>query len=1141
MEAKNLQSILDQAVKEEKEYNWIAAANLYENALNLIVSDDDINKKGEIYKRLGYSSSRSANQAESAMQYKEFINHAKDAYEKAAKYFLETGNKAQELECRAEACYNTALITETNEKTRVQCKNAINYFQKANDTYSSIGEKCSVARVLARAASTSWLLVTNCTQRDELLTIKASGITICQEAFSISMEAGNLEAIGESIVVLGFIKYAFEFLIGPFSLDGTTKYETQKIISMVEEAIIATKGCQNDEILARVNFICATGYYHYSVRFIEDYRRQEEYFNKAMDFFMHAIEQARNVKDKLLLVRILFWLYYFVVLVGKYNVIKERVVNDVNEMENFAKIFEFSNTLGYFYSYSVPATYYGTFARRSFLNLERRKLFAKKAIEYFKDKLLDHTHFPPFLTQVYQFQTFAYSQLILFDSVKENRYKNSEEMLKYAKKAKNMGEEYEGGLIRSSGYSALYRAYKTLADVSEDKKEKIEMLSAAISEAEKNLNFIVESRRFIITYRIRLGLLYEELSILTGSNDVMNKARDLFVNLINETEEWGFIYHTASIYEYLARIEDRLGNYSISAQYYEKSKKAHESSLENVGYKPLKQKMDERKEYVSAWGLIESAKLAHKMEDHSNAKIQYELASQKLEQLRSFKYETKYYLAWSILEEADLLSKQEQQERAIKMYEESMNMFTNAKKDLNSKLKNSTEKISIDRISNLIKIADLRIRYCFGRVNLEEGRMLAKRGENLIAAEKFSQAASEFASVCESFKNEKEKSELEAVFYLCKAWESMEMAENYQDSRRYANSANLFKKAGELYTESKLKLLASGNSNICLALEFGCNFDQTIDQSLRAQLYPKIKLMLRNATESYRKGGFDKAADWAFATSSYFDAAWNIIQADIETDLQKKTQLLDLGSKLLKSTAELFAKAGYASKEKEILMHVEMVKKEARIIISALNTISEPDIARSTTGIIAPACPLETSVSPSLGDIRQISEDIEKSKGEIISSAKKYQLINKDILLEHPELQKNQFKVGIAQIGISKSGDIMTELFEVKKNGLLGIKSENINDIKLKVKDLIKQAEDIGINLLIFPEMTIDLNYKDVLDEILELSKTFGIYIVPGSYHDEKTEKNISIMISPNGIIWSQEKHIPAIIHFGKEKFKEAI
>jgi len=1140
MDSDQVRVILERAEREEKSYNWALVATLYEDALKLLYKENDVEKKAQVDKRLGYSYLRAANQAETATQYKDFINLAKEAYEKAEDCFHETEKKALELECRAEAYHKSALIAGTKQQAREEFKKSIEFFKKASDIFSEDGDQYSVARVLSRATRSSWFLVTNCDQHDDVLQFKKSGIDITEKAFKIAMKVKNLEAIGESLLTLGFIKYAFEFWIGPFSFDGQTKIEVENIILTIEEAILITKDCKNDEILARVYFVYGIAILHFATRFIESVKEQNQYFNKGLDFFEKSLELVRNVKDKLLLVNIIFWLDYFTNLVGRYKVIQKRIVGDVKEVEKIGVIFEFSNTLGYYYCYSIPSMYYATFARRSFISLEQRQLFTKKGIEYHKN-ILDHTSFAPFLVMIHQFLTFLYSQLILFSSEKEERYKYSQEMLDSAKMAKGMGEKYEGGLVRSAGYSSLYRAYKTLADISENKEEKIKMLSAAINEAENNLKFIVESRRFIIVFRIRLGLLYEELSILTADKGILNQAKELFLDLIKETSEWGFSYHTASIYEYLAQIEDRLGNHSVSAQYYEKSEKAHEVSLEKIRYKPLKHKISERIEYIRAWNLIELAKFFHKMEDHVNAKMNYEQASQKLAELKSFSFEAKYYIAWSILEEAELFSKKEEHEKAIQSYEESSNKFTEAVGDLKFKMQKSNDKTQLDTIADLIKIANLRINYCSARKNLEEGRLLAKTGDTLLAASKFSLAASQFVSICESFKNEKERVELEAVYYLCKAWESMELAENYQDAKRFSNSADLFKKAGELYTESKLKLLASGNSNICFALKLGCNFDQTIEQSLRAQLYPQIKLMLRNATESYRKGGFDKAADWAFATSSYFDAAWNIIQADIETDLQKKTQLLDLGSKLLKSTAELFNKAGYENKKKELLNHFEMIKKEAKIIISALNTMSEPDIARSTTGIIAPACPLETSVSPNLGDIQQISEDIEKSKEEIITSVKKYQLINKDVLLEHPELQKNQFTVGIAQIGISKSGDIMTELFEVKKSGLLGIKSGIINDIKLKVKNIIQQAKDTDINILIFPEMTIDLNYKDVLDELLYLSKTYEIYIVPGSYHDEKTEKNISIMIGPNGILWGQEKHIPATIHFGKEKFKEAI
>ena len=72
--------------------------------------------------------------------------------------------------------------------------------------------------------------------------------------------------------------------------------------------------------------------------------------------------------------------------------------------------------------------------------------------------------------------------------------------------------------------------------------------------------------------------------------------------------------------------------------------------------------------------------------------------------------------------------------------------------------------------------------------------------------------------------------------------------------------------------------------------------------------------------------------------------------------------------------------------------------------------------------------------------------------------------------------------------------------------------------------------------------MTIDLNYGTLLEPISDLAKSYEMYIIPGSYHDQETKRNISMVFGPDGILWEQEKHIPAVINIGHGKhFKEGI
>ncbi|MHA2132203.1 MAG: hypothetical protein ACW99L_19700, partial [Promethearchaeota archaeon] len=394
--------------------------------------------------------------------------------------------------------------------------------------------------------------------------------------------------------------------------------------------------------------------------------------------------------------------------------------------------------------------------------------------------------------------------------------------------------------------------------------------------------------------------------------------------------------------------------------------------------KPLLKRIQEKIKYSSAWNLIENAKVHHKSENHLKAKELYDNGSNILEGVARYNYEAPYYRAWAFLEEAEQCSKMEQQERAIQIYEKSIEAFEKAATILDKAQKSKTE-TELKRIDMLTKVARIRINYCSARINLENARILGKKGEHTAAAELFATAASKFRSVCTRFKLERERKELEAIYFLCRAWESMELAERYEEHTRFAEAAVLFTKASNLFSDTKLKFLSSANSAFCQALENGSKFDDSIETRIKTDLYPKVKRMLRQAATLYEKGGFESGADWAQATSMYFDAAWQLIRADEETDLNKKGNLLKIGSEYLKSAIELFGKAGYKEKEKEVKDRLNRVEKEESTIFSALSTLQEPSISRSTIGILAPTCPVETSESPRLGEIRQISQEIKQA------------------------------------------------------------------------------------------------------------------------------------------------------------------
>ncbi|MFW9804988.1 MAG: nitrilase-related carbon-nitrogen hydrolase, partial [Candidatus Thorarchaeota archaeon] len=744
-----------------------------------------------------------------------------------------------------------------------------------------------------------------------------------------------------------------------------------------------------------------------------------------------------------------------------------------------------------------------------------------------------------FSTWGYQILTWSHSQLAVIASTKEERNQNAQKMLQYAQQAEKIGEEYKGGFARAAGYSSAYRAYKTLADIAENEKDRIKHLSAAIDAAGKYNQHSVESRTGIVAAQVRLGLLYEEFGILTTKIEPLRKAKETFLRVIKESNERGHFFYAAAGHEYIAHIEDRLGNHLASAEHYEKAQEAHTESLKTIDYKPLRERVEEKIRYACAWNLIEKAKANHRMSDYEKAKEHYEEACEILKELPSYYYEANYYSAWALQEEAEQLSKQEEHKEALERYEETGKSFDSAIISMENAFISLEKRWERERVEKLKRVAKVRMNYCSGRAEIERARILGKQGEHLAAAERFGSAASEFKEVLSPFKIKAERMELEAVYNLCRAWESMELAENYDDSERFAEAANLFTKASKLFTDAKLKLLATGNSAFCRALEHGCKFDESTQTDAKAQLYKKIKVMLRRAASAYRKGGYEGGADWALATSTYFDVAWHLIKTDEELDIDKRKKLLRIASRYLKSAAELFSKSGHKEKEREILGHLDMVEREERILVSASDTITEPSISRSTLGIVAPSCPVETSLSPRISEVRQFTERATRVRKEW--SQEKYELVYRNLLKEHSMTQRMECRIGIAQIGVSQTNNILDEFFEMKANGLLGLRHDKVNAVKSRVTSMIGLAQKEGVNILLFPEMTIDLNYNELLEEMTRLAKVHSMYIIPGSYHDDETKQNICVVVGPDGILWKQEKHIPATIQHKGERFIEGI
>ncbi|GAH46999.1 unnamed protein product, partial [marine sediment metagenome] len=448
---------------------------------------------------------------------------------------------------------------------------------------------------------------------------------------------------------------------------------------------------------------------------------------------------------------------------------------------------------------------------------DSRKHSAEKGIQYAM-KTLGMTSFTPICAYLYVQLTICYAILTRDARTKNERDEFAKKMLQFAKEAEQVGKNYNDGYFPElspqwSYRYALLTCLRIQAETTENKDEKIKYLKEAATVLKKDIIslkdiYITPNPWVSFELDYQLGYIYYKISTLTNENSFLRKAKEIILDVIKETFKTGSVQPRISAYKMIAVIEDRNGNYMASAEYYEKVQMCYTELLKT----PEDEYSNEMNKFsiklYEGKLLLERAKAYHKIEDHLKAKEFNIKASKKLKELSllpTTAYEATFYNAWALLEEAEFFSKQERLEEATKAYERAKKNFQNTIDNLKQAPK---EKLSINFITTLEKVAKTRIDYCSARIALEKARILGKEGRHLEAAEIFATTASQFRTLCELYKIEGEHKKLEAIFFLCRAWEHMELAEEHIDSEMYARAAKQFTMASDTFNKTKNKFLA---------------------------------------------------------------------------------------------------------------------------------------------------------------------------------------------------------------------------------------------------------------------------------------------------------------------------------------------
>ncbi|MGA1974906.1 MAG: adenylate/guanylate cyclase domain-containing protein [Conexivisphaerales archaeon] len=397
------------------------------------------------------------------------------------------------------------------------------------------------------------------------------------------------------------------------------------------------------------------------------------------------------------------------------------------------------------------------------------------------------------------------------------------------------------------------------------------------------------------------------------------------------TKEFDRIGRSTRVAEALwlkASVKDLMGKPQEAAREYARASAAYSGSVSESP--SLRTLYEELSQYMLAWQHIEQARFAHSAGRFAPAAEAYRRASDILSKVQRWSPLGLHYSACGVLEDGEQFSRSEEPDAAAKLFAKAAEGFAAAAVALEkwgSSLPSLEEQ---SEASGWLALSVSRERYSLAMANLEEAKLLDRRGERLESAQGFESAAELLEQLAKSGGDGEWREETITLALLCRAWQLLKQAETQEKPERYASAAKLFEDVSGSSRDDKLVAMARGNAAFCHALEAGAGLRVNRDPSL----FRVAKQQLEAATDYYTEAGMERAASWTTATERMFDGSVYLTEAEGELATNEKARLYSLAESSFESAARLYAKAGYTGKQQEAERHLEQVKQRKSVFAS---------------------------------------------------------------------------------------------------------------------------------------------------------------------------------------------------------------
>jgi len=943
---------LSQAGEREKAYDWLGAAEFCGKAMGL-VPETDFLKLGQVQERISYAFYRGAMQAESVNEFKDRMREALTDYGRAKEFYErmgEPGKTPRTLRCEAMMAYmGYWLASEVPEKRRLldECwrltKEALKSFEEA-------GESLEYGKTYNQMSSTAYHFYALEWSFQAHEGIVREAIVCGERAITLLSNAGDPQELAkayvETAIYLGILGFTF-------------------IPDIEEKEGYYQKGFdfwrKANELSEEAAFLALLD--------IGD--RLEWSIDDTLVHYGKALSWAEKTRDRFLIGSSLDWLAYASFWKGwgtddpdKKREFYQRALQYAEDARQWFSSISYASSRGGSEWIGAPhVDYYWELALWE-TDLKKRRGLLEKAVAYGIAAIesAESTGYPNIIMLENHVLSKALVALAQTETNIEEKRRLLEKALPHRNKAIEISEQLAPYAYWNRGVMWNYLAdlEAELSRVEKDPENRKNVLEEAISSKERSLQLCIKTQsnwekegellNFAVLgrYQYSYGELLNRFYAISNSYEHQRKATKAFEEAAESFQKLNQVSLIAECHWKVAGGHDALSEHLKAAENFTLASNNYTSAAEKIPQ--LKNLYQEHALYMQAWSEIERARHHHARQEYRVAKEQYEKAASIHKSLKQWSYLSPNYSAWAQVENAEDLSRRESSEEALQAFMEAAKMFAETKKTLETKLGQIENLDEKTMVTNLTEASDLRHEYCRGRMALEEAKILDKKGDHYASSEKYGSAAETFQKITQALESEQDQKEFKLITTLSRAWQKMTLAEAEESPNLYTEASQLFEEAKELSPNEKARMLASGHSRFCKALEAGTKFSDTGDvaQHTVAQQH------LESAAKYYVRAGFQNASEYAKATEQLFDAYVYMDNAKKEPAPEKKAKFYTMAERVLQSSAGSFMKAEHPEKREQVLRMLDKVKEERELALSLSEVLHAPTIVSATTAFSAP-------------------------------------------------------------------------------------------------------------------------------------------------------------------------------------------